>query len=284
MLGMLSDGLAATPLPGAVAWARRLLHWRGGWEPLADAEGPPVLLIPGLGGSLAALHPLARYLTRELRRPVIPLAVGTGTRDVRSIATRLHAEIERLAEDAGHAYVDLVGHSLGGLVGSYLLKHVDRGRRIRRVVTLGTPHRGTPTAHVGVAFLGLVSRSMWQMRPRAAFLHWLEATPVPPGSEIIAVAGLADRVVPPRFALLRRQPGQSNRGIPGANHFTLILSKSAFEVVGEALDTAAGGAEQPTSITRARRWRGGMAPLRPPEGGARAQRGRGRARAGSWRR
>ncbi|MFL5336103.1 MAG: lipase family alpha/beta hydrolase [Geminicoccaceae bacterium] len=40
----------------------------------------------------------------------------------------------------------LVGHSMGGLDARYAGSRLDRGRRISHVVTLGTPHRGTPLA------------------------------------------------------------------------------------------------------------------------------------------
>jgi triacylglycerol lipase len=40
----------------------------------------------------------------------------------------------------------LVGHSIGGLDARWLASRLDPGRRIARVVTLGTPHRGTVAA------------------------------------------------------------------------------------------------------------------------------------------
>ena len=108
-------------------------------------------------------------------------------------------------------------------------------------------------------------------------------------ADVLLVAASADRNCPAwqstRAAAALRAEGfrATVATIPGANHFTLILSKSSFEVVGEALGTAAGALDGPTPITRARRWRRGMPPRRPPEDGARVPRGRGRPRARSWR-
>jgi triacylglycerol lipase len=40
----------------------------------------------------------------------------------------------------------LVGHSMGGLDCRYFTHHYDARRRVQAVVTVGTPHRGTPLA------------------------------------------------------------------------------------------------------------------------------------------
>jgi pimeloyl-ACP methyl ester carboxylesterase len=42
-------------------------------------NAPPVLLLPGFAASERVLAPLARYLRRELRRPVVRLPLGDRT-------------------------------------------------------------------------------------------------------------------------------------------------------------------------------------------------------------
>lgn len=215
--------------------------------------GSPIVLLPGFAGSNSALRPLSRYLEHALKRPVVSLHLGLGTGDIRRMALRVDAQLAELSRAPDFEYADIVGHSLGGLVAAYVLKHNDRGRRVRRVVTLGSPHRGTPKAWWGVVTLGLVSPSMWQMLPHRGLLRWLEAAPVPPGSELVAVAALEDTVVPPRFAVLRRLPGHSNRGLPGVGHFGLIFSRAAFRLVVDALKApTAAGEVVPLPARRAR--------------------------------
>jgi len=57
-------------------------------------------------------------------------------------ARELAAAIEALPHDR----IDLIAHSLGGLDARYALTHLGLARRVRSLVTIGTPHRGTPIA------------------------------------------------------------------------------------------------------------------------------------------
>ena len=120
MLGILSDGLAATPLPGAVAWARRLLRWRGGWDPLADAEGPPVLLLHSGGMSGRQWRRLAALLSPSYR-VVVPDLLGSGANPPWPAGAPfdLALDLAELAEllESLRAPAHVVGHSYGGLLG-----------------------------------------------------------------------------------------------------------------------------------------------------------------------
>jgi pimeloyl-ACP methyl ester carboxylesterase len=131
--------------------------------------------------------------------------------------------------------VDVVGHSLGGLVATYLLKALDRGRHVRRVVTLGTPHRGTPAALFGALVLGLFSRAIWQMIPGSPLLRELARLPVPAGSEIVAVASDADNLVPAVFARPSLMPRLRCAAVSGLGHVDFLTSPLSFRLVETAL-------------------------------------------------
>jgi triacylglycerol esterase/lipase EstA (alpha/beta hydrolase family) len=139
---------------------------------LADADQPaqpepppgrPILLVHGFAASSRVLLPLERWLVRTLGRPVFRLRLGQSlpvhTGDVRASALRIQRDLERLARAGGFRELDVVGHSMGGLVATYLFKAIDRGQRVRNVVTLGSPHRGTPLALAGLLVLGVLTRA-----------------------------------------------------------------------------------------------------------------------------
>ena len=213
---------------------RSLLHGDAAPDRSAGPQ-PPVILLHGFGTSSAVTAPLARYLRRELGRPVIRVPLGgrlpIHLGDVRKSAARVLAEIERHAAEAGFPYVDVVGHSLGGLVATYLLKALDRGQRVRRVITLGTPHRGTPAALFGALVLGFFSRAIWQMIPGSPLLRELARLPVPAGSEVVAVASDADNLVPAVFARPQLMPRLRCAGVSGLGHVELLTSPLAFRLV-----------------------------------------------------
>jgi triacylglycerol lipase len=67
-----------------------------------------------------------------------------------SVRERAEALARVLAGSAAPAFV-LVGHSMGGLDSRFVAARLDPGRRVKAVVTLGTPHRGSPLADWALA-------------------------------------------------------------------------------------------------------------------------------------
>ncbi len=186
--------------------------------------------------------PLGRRLRRALGRPIAGLDPSTRTfEDIRVSARAANMLVESLAARPGFEFVDVVGHSMGGLIAAYLLKHLDRGRRIRRVITLGTPHRGTPAALAGAVLLGFASRAIWQMIPGASLLRELAAASVPTGSELISIGAEADRIVPQGRTLLAASTGQRNVGIPRSSHLELLVSAEVCGIVAATLSAPDGG-------------------------------------------
>jgi triacylglycerol esterase/lipase EstA (alpha/beta hydrolase family) len=202
-------------------------------------DAQPIVLVQGFAASSRVLLPLEMYLRRTLRRPVVrvrlggrlPLQLG----DIRRSAERVAEVLDQLGALPGFHQADLVGHSMGGLVATYVLKRLDRARRIRRVITLGTPHRGTPLALAGALVFGAFSRAIWQMVPGSALLRELAELPVPPGSELIAVGAESDAVVPRGFARVRGAPRHRNAQLAQLDHLGFLHARESLQFVGAAL-------------------------------------------------
>ena len=71
-----------------------------------------------------------------------------------------------------HARVDLIAHSLGGLDARYALSKLGLDQRVRSLVTIGTPHRGTPIADLVVA--GALARARRMVKALGIPLDALE--------------------------------------------------------------------------------------------------------------
>jgi pimeloyl-ACP methyl ester carboxylesterase len=195
----------------------------------------PILLLHGLASNPRVLAPLERHLRGRLRRPTLRLQLGFGLRDVRDSAEIVYEQLERIAEQANFRHADVVAHSLGGLVATYLLKCLDQGRHVRRVVTLGTPHRGVSTARGAVLVMGMISRSMWQLLPDSDFLRRIGRLPVPDGSTLLSIAGGADTVVPAARTQVPAARGQRNAIVRDANHWSLLYEQATLRRVVTAL-------------------------------------------------
>jgi triacylglycerol lipase len=199
----------------------------------------PIVLLQGFAASSLVLLPLEEYLVRTLSRPVIRVRLGNRLAAqlgcIRSSAERVIEAIDELAALPGFRHADVVGHSMGGLVAAYALKALDSRRRIRRVVTLGTPHRGSPLALAGALVFGAFSRAIWQMVPGSAFLRELEALPVPEGAELIAVAADDDAIVPSAFARVSPGPRHRNAVLSRLDHLGFLHRRESLAFVRTAL-------------------------------------------------
>jgi pimeloyl-ACP methyl ester carboxylesterase len=206
-----------------------------------EAAQRAILLLPGFCSPAEVLRPLGRRLEQRLQRPTHVVSLGSACGDVRNLAERAHTAVERLFAEQPDRPIDVVGHSLGGIVAAYLLKCLDHGRRVRRVVTLGTPHRGVAIGRAGWLVPGPVGRTLRQLQPGSSLLELLARLELPERCELVSVAGLADGVVPFAATLLPERPRQRNLALPDVDHMGLVFSKRGAEALLGALAPAAAG-------------------------------------------
>ncbi|MCZ2824798.1 MULTISPECIES: lipase family alpha/beta hydrolase [unclassified Modestobacter] len=132
----------------------RLIGPDGGAGPAAVEETTPgpVLLVPGYGGSVGSLQPLADRLTAGGRDATVVPVPGDGTGDLAASAAVLGTAADAALERTGADSVDVIGYSAGGVIAR--LWAADRGaEQARRVLTLGSPHHGTAIADLAARFL-----------------------------------------------------------------------------------------------------------------------------------
>src|SRR5512142_3002654 len=123
----------------------------------------PVLMLYGFFSTRQALDVLERRLRRDgycaFSFDLGGLARAFNTRGIGDPADFVREKVERLyARYPAMGPLTIVGHSKGGLIGAYYVKKLGGHRRVRALVTLGTPHNGTPVAYAGLP-IGLLARS-----------------------------------------------------------------------------------------------------------------------------
>ncbi|WP_313950904.1 esterase/lipase family protein [Accumulibacter sp.] len=185
---------------------------------------PPVLLIHGYGCSRAAWWWLRPRLEMA-GWPVATISLEPLYTSIDNYVDPLARRIDALLAESAAERVIVVGHSMGGLVArAYLQRYGDS--RVARLITLGTPHRGSQLALLGFG------ENARQMRPDSA---WLQALAAPaPALEALAIYSPHDNFVMPPFRL--EMPGGANQAIGGIGHLAMLCSPRVAEALLAALE------------------------------------------------
>jgi triacylglycerol lipase len=124
----------------------------------------PVLLLHGIWDTGTIFCPMTRYLN----------SLGWETHDLNLTPNNgdgcLKQLAQQVAEYADRAFApgtpfDLLGFSMGGIVGRYYLQRLSGLDRVQRFVSLSSPHNGTWVAY------GSLRLGCMQMRPNHPFLQ-----------------------------------------------------------------------------------------------------------------
>ncbi len=141
--------LFADLLGDATLVARRVLPWEAAGRRVASEDQNPLVMVHGFGADVGSLGFLVRILALD-GWTVSPVELDTVSKGVEELAWRLHRFVERVRRKTGARRVDLIGHSLGGLVIRYYVQMLDGFRSVDRVVTIGTPHSGGTLASYAI--------------------------------------------------------------------------------------------------------------------------------------
>ncbi len=165
-------------------------------RPAQDVLGP-VLLVPGYGGSQASLEPLAARIRATGRSAGVIALPQNGTGDLSAQVDALNRAVDA-ALGAGAPSVDVVGYSAGGVVTGLWVARDHGAAKARRVVTLGSPLRGTTVAGSAVAFVpDACPVACHQLAPGSAEVRELASARVGAQLPWLSIWTTADQTVTP---------------------------------------------------------------------------------------
>jgi triacylglycerol lipase len=185
--------------------------------PLGDGTARPVVLVHGFAASATCWSSLRRALRAD-GRVVATFDYWPWAPSVGDLAHRLVTTVEDILAVTGADKVDLVGHSLGGVVIAQALTDDRLAGCVDRVVTLGSPFGGTLWARLFPA-----GPMVWELRPGSPLLRHLAAAPPPADVTWLAFTSRSDQIVSPDSAV------PVNRDailvtIEGAGHSGMLLA------------------------------------------------------------
>jgi triacylglycerol lipase len=181
-----------------------------------------VVLVHGYLANRSTLLPLAGYL----RWRGFPQILSFSYRSSEGVERGAIALRDYLRRHVRGGRIDLVCHSLGGLVARVYLQQLGGARRVDHCITLATPHQGTYNAY------WVASRVGRDLRPDSSLLARLDASRDRASSVrfLSVVAGSDNLVVPRVFAV-----HEGVVRVPEVGHVGLLFSPRVLRMVADRL-------------------------------------------------
>ncbi|WP_327353984.1 esterase/lipase family protein [Streptomyces sp. NBC_01304] len=198
------------------------------------AAARPVVLLHGFIDNRSVFVLLRRSLIKDGRRHVVSLNYSPLTCDIRAAARLLAGHVEEVCARTGHHEVDVVGHSLGGLIARYYVQRLGGDVRVRTLVTLGTPHGGTRVAAVMSAH-----PIVRQMRPDSDVVAELTAPALDCRTRFVSFWSDLDTLMDPLESACIDHPDllAQNVRVTGIGHLALPVHPAVAAGIRQAIDS-----------------------------------------------
>jgi triacylglycerol lipase len=141
---------------------------------MSTSDRHPVLLIPGLNDTARIFRTMSTQLQNQgWEVHIVEVFPSNGKLGIDKLALQVDNYVKSHFDST--QAIDLVGLSMGGIIGRYYIQKMGGIQLIKRYVSLASPHQGTM-----VAYLSQTPAAI-QMRPNSALLkelnqdsRWLE--------------------------------------------------------------------------------------------------------------
>lgn len=187
----------------------------------------PVILVHGYIMNRSAFLVMSQALAAAGFRHVRAFNYPQFTLGLPEIARLLGKEVDRVLAATGASRCMIIGHSLGGMIARYYIQMIGGEDKVDTLVTLGTPHNGTYTAHLGIG------PAAAQMTYRSPIVERLEQAARPSSVRYICYYSDLDVfVVPAVSAKLSVSALQAvNIRIHDIGHLSMLLSGEVIQSV-----------------------------------------------------
>jgi triacylglycerol lipase len=191
----------------------------------------PVLFLHGLVDNRSVFLRLRTTLARRGFTSLLNMNYPVLTADIPAAARQLAEVVERICIRTGYERINLVSHSMGGLIGRYYVQRLGGDARVAVLVTLATPHAGTAAARL--LPYGIVR----QLRPESPLIAELAAPAPGCRTRIVSIYSDHDVMVVPSVSgrLDHADLDVRNVLLPGAGHHTLPNDRRAIDEIDHAL-------------------------------------------------
>ncbi len=201
----------------------------------------PVLLLYGFGATRRTFSILERRLHHD-GFTVFSINLGgvLGTfnsRAIEELAQFIDEKIEKLYKKYQfQGKLNIISHSKGGLIGHYYVKRLGGDKRVKTLITLGTPHNGNPWALLAMfSPAPLLFKSIRQMTPMSSFIKRLKEGAFPKKVKMFSIYSKDDFVCPYPCAVLDESVNVKNIELDEISHSEFLIKKQVYQMIKLAL-------------------------------------------------
>lgn len=211
--------LALTVLAHPLGWLRE--------SKPTDQAGRPILLLHGLFHNRSCWWLVKARLARAGLGPIYSLNLNTWRSDVEPLTELVADKVDQIRMAHGVEQVDLIGHSMGGILARNFIQLRGGAAKVRHCIGLATPHGGSRLAPFALTPLARV------LMPGSEFLQRLAAAPRPAEVRFTNIHSRHDNlVIPVEAALMEGTPCIE---VSDIGHSSLLLSRRVVDQVIEIL-------------------------------------------------
>jgi triacylglycerol lipase len=196
---------------------------------LGGGEGQPVVFVHGYFQNRADFLAIARHFRQKNLGPLYGFNYPWMASTAHNV-DRLARFVAQVCAETKRPTVDLVAHSMGGIVClEYIADDVHRAR-VRRCVTVASPHAGVLW---GGPMIGAASR---EIRATSPFLAERRTRPI--AVPCLSLFSAADNVVFPTTTSALQTRGGTDQEAPLAGHFSILFESSVMAAAADFLQAS----------------------------------------------
>ena len=195
---------------------------------LQVAQKRPVILLHGLFHNRAVWF-LMKQRLEQCGFPVVTVNLPPFEM-VETLARKIAETVEETLVTYDAEQVDIVGHSMGGLLARYYIEFMGGDKRVSHCVLLGTPNAGSKLAPFALSPMGR------DLMPGSDFLTELNAAPLSPKVNYLTIFSHHDNLVIP--AESAELPGAEAIAVEWLGHNSLLFHRETIEATIDALRSA----------------------------------------------
>jgi triacylglycerol lipase len=192
------------------------------WQPERRPD-TPVLFIHGLLHNTSTFAWIKQKMALAGWQNFRGVNLSTTQHTIPQMAEQTLETIHAMRRDFGVKKVDIVAHSMGGILARYVLQKMGNDGLVRKLITLGTPHQGTCLSRY------LLLTHLRELMPGSQTLLDLENAAPLTKTQAVAVYGSLDVLMWPRERA--HWSGVRNIQLKGVGHAGLLFSKRVVQII-----------------------------------------------------